>query len=132
MKEDWTKRPIDWDAKPDPEALEILERGLYDTGGDLGNDSLIDWDLVEQNIALTRNWIMKRGIPGLLLYNGAKALAVGAGTYLVYPGDTETKVVAAGVASAGLLSVSPTFWTAGALIAAKIGKKVFNSFSPKP
>lgn len=95
-------------------------------------DNLPDLNPVTSSIGDVRRFIMKGGIPGLLAYNGVKATIAATGAYMICPGDTETKTAAASLAGVGMLSGSPTLWTAGALIGAKIGKRALRSIaSPK-
>lgn len=85
-------------------------------------------------IQQARDYVNRLGIPGLLIYNAGKAILVGTGAYIACPGEIEVKALAAGAAGIGLLSMSPTLWTAGALIIAKIGARTLKAAkaSPKP
>lgn len=96
-------------------------------------EDLPDLNPVTSSIGDVRKFIMKGGIPGLLAYNAVKASVAATGAYMICPGDTETRSTAAGLAGVGMLSGSPSLWTAGALIGAKIGKSALKAItSPKP
>lgn len=126
---DLSEYKIDWDSQPDEEALEILERRFY-VPEEVANGYLDPEKGIYDKV---RTLVGKLGIPGLLIYNGGKAITVGTGAYMICPGDVEVKALAAVGAGASLLAASPTLWTAGALIGAKIGKRALRSTtSPKP
>ncbi|MCX6735189.1 MAG: hypothetical protein NTZ25_04775 [Candidatus Peregrinibacteria bacterium] len=137
---DLSEHKIDWETQPDEEALELLERrfsayeGVTEEELDVAMENALKSSPKSLRIAgKVRDLVSKLGIPGLLIYNGGKAIAVGAGAYIICPGDTEVKALAAMGAGASLLAASPTLWTAGALIGTKIGKRALKSIaSPKP
>ncbi len=125
---DLSEYKIDWESQPDEEALALLERRFV-VHEEVANGYLNPEKGIYDKV---RTLVGKLGIPGLLIYNGGKAITVGAGAYMVCPGEMEVKALAAGAAGIGLLSASPTFWAAGALITAKIGKKAYGAItSPK-
>mgnify|MGYP001605827067 FL=1 len=72
-----------------------------------------------------RDFVMGLGLPGLLVYNGARSGAIGLAAGFIYEGGTFDKV-AVGAAAGGLnLIASQTFWAAMAIAGAKVGGRVF-------
>lgn len=121
---DLSEHRIDWDKGPSEEDLSVFDDSI--PVDDRGEEKFFKNSLAAR-INRVRALIVKGGIPALLLYNGAKAVVVGTGAYMVCPGDMEVKAIAAGAAGVGLLSASPTFWAAGALITAKIGARALKA-----
>lgn len=81
----------------------------------------VEVTVVGSIINQTKDFIMRLGLPSLLVYNGVRSSAVGAAVGFVYEGGTFDRIVV-GAAAGGLnLITSQTFWAAMAIVGTKVG-----------